>query len=51
MCELGFSALGFGAFGSESGVQDDGAVTVFEAGPALGTLIVHVPFLALRADD
>jgi hypothetical protein len=51
VCELGLCAVGLGAFGSERDVHDDGAVTVFEAGPALATLNGHVPFLALRGDD
>jgi hypothetical protein len=51
VCDLGPFAPGFGAFGSEPDVQDDGAVAVLEAVPALATLDGHVPFLALWHDD
>jgi hypothetical protein len=51
VCELGLCAVGFGAFGPETVMHDDGAVTVFETGPALATLNGHVPFLALGGDD
>ncbi len=51
VCELGLCAVGFGAFGSEPDMHDDGAVTVFEAGPTLATLNGHEPFIALGGDN